>query len=109
MRKMSIAQLREKALDRFNEDYISDFDAAKRLVNRFYRLAGLDERLLYYDNDERLCNKAWVNDEHNKADRMLTALRNDLKAYGLTVVYYGYLPTIIEIETQRHAFTTYYY
>ena len=108
MAKMTIAQLREKALDRFNNDYINDFDKARNFVNRFYRLSGLADRLLIYDNDERLCNRSWVLEEHNKEDLMLDRLRNDLKPYGLTIRYYSWLPTLEEIGTQRTALTTWY-
>ena len=109
MAKMTIAQLREVALDRFNEDYIKDFDKARNFVNRFYRLAGLDERCLYYDNDENLYNKYWVQKAHEKADKMLDKLRADLKPFGLTIRYYGYLPTLEEIGTQNRALTAWYY
>lgn len=109
MRKQTIAQLRETALDNFNNAYIKDFDKAKNFANRFYRLAGLNERCLYYDNDERLCNKSWVQKEHDKEDKMLDRLKADLKAYGLTIRYYGYLPTLEEIGTQRTALTAWYY
>lgn len=109
MAKMTIAQLREKALERFTEDYIKDADKARNFVNRFYRLAGLADRLLIYDNDEYYCNKKWVNDLHNKEDKMLERLRRDLKEYGLTIRYYSWLPTLEEIGTQRTALTVWYY
>ena len=109
MAKMTIAQLREVALDRFNEDYIKDLDKARNFVNRFYRLAGLNERCLYQDNDERRCNKSWVQREHDKEDRMIDKLRADLKPFGLTIRYYGYLPTLEEIGTQNRALTAWYY
>jgi len=109
MRKLTIAQLREKALERFNNDYINDMTKAANLVNRFYRLSGMDERLLYLENDERTHDKPYTLELSEKAERSLDKLRKDLKAYGLTIRYYGYLPTLEEIGTQREALTRWYY
>lgn len=113
MAKKTIAQLREIALERFTEDYIHDSAKASNFVNRLYRLSALDDRLLEWENDaERYESprfRRMVERERDKADRMLDRLRADLKPYGLTIRYYGWLPTLEEIGTQREALTRWYY
>lgn len=109
MRKLTIAQLREKALERFNNDYINDMTKAANLVNRFYRLSAMEDRLLYLTNDESTHNARYTIELSEKATKSLDRLREDLKAYGLTIRYYSWLPTLEEIGTQREALTRWYY
>ena len=106
---MTIAQLREKALENFTTEYIKDGDKARNLVNRFYRLSAMDDKLLILENDEYFYNRPCTINLRNKADKALDRLRDDLKAYGLTIRYYSWLPTLEEIETQKTALTKYYY
>lgn len=109
MAYLSVKQLREQELEKFNKRYINDYEKARNLINRLYRLSGLNSRLCEYDNDERYCNSKYVNNQHNKEDRMIQRLKNDLKPYGLTIFYPGIYPIIISIETKEHALNTYYY
>ena len=109
MRKLTIAQLREKALANFTATYIQNEDKARNIVNRFYRLSAMDERLLYLENDERTHDRPYTKELAQKAERSLDRLKNDLQEYGLTIRYYGYLPTLEEIGTQREALTRWYY
>ena len=109
MAKMTIAQLREKALERFTTEYIQDSDKARNLVNRFYRLSAMDDRLLILENDERTANRYYTKELSIKATKSLDRLRNDLKQYGLTIRYYSWLPTLEEIDTQKEALTRWYY
>lgn len=46
MARMTIAQLREIELNKLTE-ITKDQDKAKNMMNRYYRLCGMDERLLY--------------------------------------------------------------
>lgn len=109
MAKMTIAQMREKALDRFNTDYIKDMTKAANLVNRFYRLSAMDDRLLILENDERTIYSRYTTELTARAERCLDKLREDLKPYGLTIRYYSWLPTLEEIGTQREALSRFYY
>lgn len=112
---MTISELRFKARKRFEEDYIKDEDKAYNLCNRFYRLCGLEERLLYMNNDYDYYNKhrRYIDGQEAKADRMRTRLIEDLKPYGLTLYYFGYLPTITEVKdgkvTGTEALARYFY
>lgn len=56
MRRLTLAQRRERALNNFNEDYIKDFEKASKIINSFNRLCGLSEHNCYLQNDARTCN-----------------------------------------------------
>lgn len=71
-----------------------DIDKAVTLMNAFYRLCGLDERLLYLENDARTCNKRYTVELAKKRDRRLDCLNKRFAEYGLTLTYCGYLPSI---------------
>ena len=98
--RMTIAQLRERELDRllkFKTETPTEDDRreARRNMNSFYRLCGLAERNLYLANEERTCNlrstaqseereMAW----HKRLDKIFA------DTYGLHLVYCGYMPSI---------------
>ena len=98
MAKMTIAQLREKEvfnLASYNAE--NDVDGARHLMNRFYRLAALDERVCYLENDERTCNRKSTKEASEKAHRWFTRLRDDIQTFTggvLTVYYSGVFPSI---------------
>ena len=101
MAKMTIAQQRERAVTQLAqriaaEPTETERASAKKLMNRFYRLCGADERLLYLENDERTHNRPSTIELASKRDKMLDALKQDFKAYNISLVYYGYLPTICD-------------
>lgn len=63
--KMTIAQMREKAVYQLAErknptPTEQDIQDARRTMNSFYRWCGLDEQLLYLENDERTHNKPYT-------------------------------------------------
>lgn len=115
MRKLTIAELRFNARKRFEEMYIKDEDKAYNLCNRFYRLCGIDDRLLIMNNDYEYYNRhrRYIEEQEAKADKMRDRLINDLKEYGLTLYYFGYLPTITEVKdgkpTGTEALARYFY
>lgn len=94
MARYTIAQLREVSLDRFNSNYIHDYDSAKNLVTRFYRLCGMYERLLVLENDCTSWKLRSTKSLGERAERMYTRLKEDLKAYGLTLSFSSYTPDI---------------
>ena len=109
MAKMTIAQLREVQLEKFNRLYIQDMDTAKKLINRYYRLCGMDERLLYLTNDSRTADRPYTRELEAKAEKSLKALQADFKTYGLKLVYFGYFPTICEADSTNNAYYAYFY
>ena len=100
MARMTIAQLREKEIDRLvsfrtNEPTEQDYEHARRLMNSFYRLCGLAERNLYLANDERTCNRKSTHDSEERESAWYKRLCKEFTAFcGLTLFYAGYAPSI---------------
>lgn len=99
MARMTIAQLREREVIRLatyknQEPTENDINEARAIMNSFYRLCGLCETLLYWENDERTYNKYYTREAEAKRDRWDDRLKSKLKPYGLTLYYSGYCPSI---------------
>lgn len=107
--KMTIAEMRKRALNKFNDAYINDINVAKNLINRYYRICALESYLLEAENDEKRYNLSYVKNERKKADRYTKRLANDLNRYGLFIEYYGYLPSIIDHKGGNSVIDTYFY
>lgn len=93
MRQLTIAELREKDVQKL-ADIMQDREKAKRFFNSFYRLAGLEWRLLHYENNERFYtrNYEWIKAESNRAYSWACRLNAELKPYGYKLyVSGGYL------------------
>lgn len=107
MARMTIAQLRERAVlelaKRRNPDpNKEDVALAKKTMNSFYRLCGIDERLLYLENDERMHDSRYTKDLEKKRDKWFDRLNNAFKSeFNCCMVYFGYLPTICEKGTTK--------
>lgn len=100
MEKMTIAQLREKELEKL-ATITGNHEKARNLMNRYYRLAGLDWYLVHADNDEKLCNTPHVAKQHEKWQRMYKRLNDDFMQYGLTLAYSGIMPRIVKHEPDK--------
>lgn len=108
MKKTTIAMLREKELFKLAE-LTKDITVAKNLMNRYYRLAGIDRRLLHLENDKRTCNKYLTLKLSEEHDKMFERLNGDFKQYGLVLEYYGYLPTITDYKNGNEVIYTFFY
>ena len=113
-RKKTIAQLRyeqvKKLACRISEDPTEkDIRNAERIMNSYYRLSGLLERCLYLSNTESTCNSKYTAMQEEKADRWIERLKKELNRYGLTLVFYGYLPTITTEPGSSSVINTYFY
>jgi len=114
MARMTIAQLREKAVFQIAQRKTTDpteqdIAAAKTLMHRFYLLCGLDEQLLYLENDERTYNRQSTKDKAAKRDRLYNALIKDFEPYNATLVYYGYCPTITSLDRKEDLYLRHFY
>lgn len=103
MRKKTIHELREEAIytlarrsDNFDTD-VDVFNKARHAMNCFYRLGGMDERLLYLENDERWHDSEPTHDLQRKAEAARERVRALLKEFNADITYSGYLPSIIDI------------
>lgn len=109
MARMTIAQQREKAVYQLAQrknptPTEQDLQDARKTMNSFYRLCGLDEQLLYLENDERFHEKA------AKRERWFERLNNVFKSeYNACLVYFGYCPTICESGTTKDLYLRHFY
>ena len=116
MAKKTIAQLRLEQVKVLSNIIATvnpadtDPDAtASNLMNRYYRLCGADERLLYLENDERTANRRSTQALSEQTEKRLAKLQADFKVYGLKLVYFGYMPTICYIDSTQTAVERYFY
>lgn len=98
----SVSDIRRRSLIAFNEAYIHNLDKASYIINSYYRLCGLSDTLLYRDNDAYLHDKPYTARLHDKEDRWVIRLNKALKPYGLTLMYFSWLPSIcIKDESKK--------
>lgn len=109
MRKLTIAEKREKELRMATETYNIKYEIAKHLMNRFCRLNADLDRLLYLENEERTCNRQSTKDLSLSCDRRIDKLNKDLEPYGLALDSFSHLMTIVVKGTTRTAIESFYY
>lgn len=109
MKKLTIAEKREKEPRRATETYNIEYDIAKKLINRFYRLNADLDRLSYLENKERTCNRQSTKDLSLGCDRRIDKLNKDLEPYGLALDSFSHLMTIVVKGTTRTAIESFYY
>ena len=114
MYRITIAQLRKQsAIDlakcKALKPSAEEIQKAKSLMNSYYRLCGLDERLLYLANNERTCNSAYTKELEEKRERWFKRLNAEFNKYCATLVYFGYFPTICEKDTTRELYLAHFY
>lgn len=114
MARMTIAQLREREIDRlvsFKTDSPTDadYEEARRNMNSFYRLCGLADRNLYLQNDERRYNTRYAREQEAKEDRWYKRLNKAfMETYGLKLMYFGHIPSITD-STDHEQITRWFY
>lgn len=116
MTRMTIAQLREKDVERLSHYNNGEWNAdepseekrmiARRLMNSYYRLNGLAERNFYYSNDSRLHDKSWVKESEEKEDRWYKRLRKEFKEYFGLDLYYSSFYVLIGHVYERGSVST---
>ena len=109
MRKLTVAERRERELKFATKKYNIPYDEGKHLMNRFYRLNGDLERLSYLENDSRTCNRITTKKLSESTSRRSKKLSTDFEKYGLCLDYFGHLATICEKGTTRTAIEAIYY
>lgn len=109
MRQLTIAEKRRRELRRAAEKYNIEYDIAKHLMNRFYRLNADLDRLSYLENEENTCNHKSTQELSLSCDRRIEWLTEDLKPYNLTLDSFSHLMTIVETGTTRTAIEGFYY
>lgn len=114
MRKLSTAEKRERALQELARrktatPTTADLHEARKAMNSYYRLCGLDEQLLYLQNDERTCNSRYTKEQEEKATKWVKRLNKYLAPFNARAVYFGYCPTICEVGTTQDLYLSHFY
>ena len=94
MKKMTIAELRRREVRYLADLGDGDINKAASLMMSFYRFCGLNERVFYLENDERLHDSRYARELSARCDRWLDRLQVRFAEYGLKLVYCGFLPSI---------------
>lgn len=117
MKKPTIAELRAKEVTRLayiiaaktpNADGCGDI--ARNFMNRYYRLAGMCDRLLYLENDEHTANTRYTAELKERREKLFEKLNADFERYaGLMLIYYSWLPTIADSKGGSDIINRYFY
>lgn len=107
--KRTIAEARRMELKRLTVNYTYDSTTSENLMNRFYRICGALNRLLILENTETTVNTVYTQDLDNRTSKAIDRLKTDFEKYGLTLVFYGYLPTITDKPGNNDKIYTYFY
>lgn len=106
---MTTAELRRNELKKLTSSYTNDPEISKNLMCRFYRICGALERLLILENGERTVNERYTLKLNETTYKRVERLKADFEKYGLTLVFYGYLPTITDKEGNNEKIHTFFY
>lgn len=115
MAKMTIAQLREKAIEKLaarktDNPTEQDYQDARRVMNSYYRLCGLEENLLSLQNDPNTCDKWYTAEKEAKREKWYKRLNAIFETeYNAQLVYFGYFPTICEKGTTQSLYLEHFY
>lgn len=109
---MTVAEQRQRAITNYcikhalsDDDYLE----LKSVMNSYYRLCARFDHLLEWDNNDHYTNKKWVKDYETKAMNLYVKLQKRFNAFGLELVFFGYLPTICYKGTTSTAIEKYFY
>lgn len=107
--KKTIAFSRAAELEKLTANYTHDHAVSVNLMNRFYRICGALNRLLILENTEATVNTAYTQDLDDRTSKAINRLKADFEKHGLTLVFYGYLPTITDKPGNNDKIYTYFY
>ncbi len=107
--KKTIAEARKMELEKLTANYTNNHAISINLMNRFYRICGALNRLLILENTEATVNTVYTQDLDSRTQKAINRLKADFEKYGLTLVFYGYLPTITDKPGNNEKIHTYFY
>lgn len=109
MRKLTIAEKRERAVVELANRTNGNIEGARKAMNAYYRLCGLEERLLYLENDANRHNSAYTKQLQAKDEKAIARVRKYFEEFDAVLVWFGYLPTICAKGTTRDLCITFFY
>ena len=77
--------------------------------NAYYRLCGLEERLLYLENNEKTCNSYYTKELQKQEERAIERVKKYFEEFDATLVWFGYLPTICSVGTTQDLYLAHFY
>jgi hypothetical protein len=109
MRKTTIAERRAKAVIELANRTNGNINGAKKAMNAYYRLCGLEERLLYLENDEHTCNSSYCKKLQEQEERAIERVKKYFEEFNAVLIWFGYLPTICELGTTQDLYLAHFY
>ena len=109
MRKPTIAEKRSKAIIELANRTTGNIENARKAMNAYYRLCGLEERLLYPENNEKTCNSYYTKELQKQEERAIERVKKYFEEFNATLIWFGYLPTICDKEKKNDLYLAYFY
>ena len=109
MRKLTVAEQRERELNKAVVEFGFNYEVGKHLMNRFYRLNADLERLSYLENDSRTCDRRSTKELSESYDRRIKKLNADFEPFGLCLDSASHLMSICYKGTTKTAIYDFYY
>ena len=107
--KKTIAEKRAKAVIELANRTTGNIENAKKAMNAYYRLCGLEERLLYLENNEKTCNSYYTKELQKQEERAIERVKKYFEEFNATLIWFGYLPTICDKEKKNDLYLAYFY
>ena len=108
MRK-TIAEKRAKAAIELANRTNGNIENARKAMNAYYRLCGLEERLLYLENNEKTCNSYYTKELQKQEERAIERVKKYFEEFNATLIWFGYLPTICDKEKKNDLYLAHFY
>ena len=109
MKKLTIAEKRNNAVIELANRTNANVNGARKAMNAYYRLCGLEERLLYLENDERTCNSNYTKSLQEQEERTIERVKKYFEEFNAVLIWFGYLPTICEPGTTQDLYLAHFY
>ena len=109
MKTMTIAEQRQRAIETLANRTNGNIANASKAMNAFYRLCGLEERLLYLENNEKTCNSSYTKSLQEREERAIERVKKYFEEFDAALVWFGYLPTICDKDTTQDLYLRYFY
>ena len=109
MTKTTIAEKRAKAVIELANRTTGNIENARKAMNAYYRLCGIEERLLYLENDSRTHDTRYTKQLQEQEERAIERVKKYFEEFNATLVWFGYLPTICSVGTTQDLYLAHFY
>ena len=109
MRKTTIAEKRAKAAIELANRTNGNIENARKAMNAYYKLCGLEERLLNLENDSRTHNTRYTKQLQEREERAIERVKKYFEEFNATLIWYGYMPTICDKEKKNDLYLAHFY